>query len=907
MQQIDKKFTPKSNNFIPDAVLGASPGELEADIIGRDNVNKPLEEKESSILKERQLLHNFFMKTPALLAILKGPHHIFELANPQYSEFIGNRNVVGKKILDIMPELSSQGFVEILDNVYNTGESFTGSEMPVTIAAEKGKSHQRFVNLNCQVFKDAGGNIEGILVFAYDVTPQVKSRRQLEQNAEMLQNVYMNARAFVCTFMGPQHTYTLVNPAYQKLFGKRELVGKPIMVALPELEGQGFDKILDNVYNTGEVFVASETLVWLARDEGLAPEERYFNFSYQPIYNEEKKITGIVVFGYEVTEQVVGRKIQKEIAARFQGLADAMPQKVSTRDQAGIINYLNRQWLDYTGITFKEIKEWSWKKVIHPADLNLYQQAWEHSINTGEDFQLEQRILRYDGVYRWHLSWTVAQRDEQGKIKEWIGTHTDIEERKQSEEKVRIAEEFNRNVLQSSPDCVKVLDGEGRIIFINSNGLCQLDIENLDVLKNKPWLELWGEENKTVIESAITKGLKGETVQFQALAPTFKGVLKWWDVLVSPVTSSNGIVTQLISVSRDITEQKNLEIAIIDSEKHFRQMANTMPQKVWTADKKGKLNYFNQQWLVYTHKSLEELEGQGWQDVIHPDDWVLNQKTWQHSIDTGEDFQLEHRFLRYDGMYRWHLSRGIAQRNEKNEIMGWIGTHTDIDEQKILEQAKDEFIAIASHELKTPLTTAKAYIQLLEMDMKETNNEALIYAQKAGVAIERLNDLIRELLDVSQIQNGELDLNITSFNFNSLVRDAVESIQCISFDHQIILTGEINDPVTGDKKGLQQVIVNLLNNAVKYSPESRNVYINIEEEKGLVKVSVKDLGIGIRKQSLEKIFERYYREEQRSLRFQGLGIGLFISFEIIRRHLGKIWAESEVGQGSTFYFTIPLS
>ena len=191
--------------------------------------------------------------------------------------------------------------------------------------------------------------------------------------------------------------------------------------------------------------------------------------------------------------------------------------------------------------------------------------------------------------------------------------------------------------------------------------------------------------------------------------------------------------------------------------------------------------------------------------------------------------------------------------------------------------------------------------------MAQTNNEDLIFAQKAGASINRLNDLIGELMDVSKIQNGKLDLHIATFNFNELVADAMEQVQYASPVHHIKLSGKIEEPVTGDKNRLGQVVINLLSNAVKYSPKSKEVFINLSTEAGEVKVAIKDTGIGISKQSLDKIFERYYREEHRAVHFQGLGIGLFISHEIVQRHHGKIWAESEPGKGSTFYFTIPLS
>ena len=206
--------------------------------------------------------------------------------------------------------------------------------------------------------------------------------------------------------------------------------------------------------------------------------------------------------------------------------------------------------------------------------------------------------------------------------------------------------------------------------------------------------------------------------------------------------------------------------------------------------------------------------------------------------------------------------------------------------------------------MKTPLTTAKAYIQLLQQNMEQTNDKNLIFAQKANASINRLNNLIGELLDVSKIKHGKLALNIAPFNFNEMMAMAIESAQIVSTSHNIIKSGEIDEPVTGDKERLQQVMINLLGNAAKYSPKADTIYITVEKENQEIKVSVKDSGVGIRKENLKKVFDRYYRES--NAQFPGLGIGLSISYDIIIRHKGKIWVESEPGKGSTFYFTIPI-
>ncbi len=749
------------------------------DITARRNAENILIENAKIIAKERQLLHGFLNDSPALFAILKEPNHKFEFANTAYLEFIGKKDIIGKTLAELMPELESQGFVKILNEVYETGNPYIAKEKPIFINTGNHKTDNRFLNFNYQAFKDENGKIEGILVFAYDVTELIMSRKHLKRNAEMIKNMYLSSPAFVCTLIGPEYIYELVNESYQKLFGVRDFVNKPLLEALPELVGQGLDKILDNVYETGEIFLGTEMLVWVAYDEGLEPAERYFNFSYQPIFDEDNQITGILVFGYEVTEQIFSRRMRQEDADRFKTLAEVMPQKMNTTDAAGNVDYYNQQWLDYTQMNFEQLKDWDWDKIVHPDDLASTVKKWQYSIDTGKEFNIEQRILRHDGVYHWHLTRAIPHKDSNGKIIAWIGTNTDIDEQMQATEKIRLAEEFSTSVLQSSPDCVKVLDKEGLIFFMNTNGLCLMEIDDFNIMKNKHWADIWGKENKPAVEVALETAFGGNTAHFQAYCPTAKGMPKWWDVIVTPLFSSDGMVTQLISVSRDITDRIQLE------------------------------------------------------------------------------------------------------------------------------QKKDEFISIASHEMKTPLTTAKAYLQLLEMTL-EGDETSMLYAKKASDAVGRLNSLITELLDASKIQNGRLNYNVSKFNFSDMIQNTIEDIGHSFPSYQITKTGIISQLFWGDENRLQQVIINLLTNAIKYAPKAFEILVNLTEDENQLTVSVTDKGIGMSENHLKKVFDRYYRVEEHAIQFQGLGIGLYISYDIVMRHGGKMWVESEVGKGSTFYFTLPF-
>jgi PAS domain S-box-containing protein len=369
--------------------------------------------------------------------------------------------------------------------------------------------------------------------------------------------------------------------------------------------------------------------------------------------------------------------------------------------------------------------------------------------------------------------------------------------------------------------------------------------------------------------------------------------------------SPSGEAFSLTGISIDITQQKNNEEKIKESEGRFRLLADIMPLQIWTGDENGSLNYFNNAVYEYSGLTYDDLEKDGWLQMVHPDDREENSKRWMYAVTSGEDFFMEHRFKNQSGEYRWQLSRAKPHKNCDGKIILWVGTSTDIHDSKIKEQQKDEFISIASHEMKTPLTTAKGYLELLLLTLNEAETPHL-YAIKANQAVQRLHGFVTELLDASKIQNGQLHYNMAAFSFTDLLNETVDNIEHSSTTHTIEKNIQLNSEVTGDRNRLMQVLVNLLNNAVKYSPSANKVLLAAKEDNNELVVSVTDFGIGMAKEHLDKVFDRYYRVQEHSVYFQGLGIGLYISNNIIKRHNGNMWVESEKEKGSTFYFSLPL-
>ncbi|HTL09691.1 MAG TPA: PAS domain-containing sensor histidine kinase, partial [Chitinophagaceae bacterium] len=292
---------------------------------------------------------------------------------------------------------------------------------------------------------------------------------------------------------------------------------------------------------------------------------------------------------------------------------------------------------------------------------------------------------------------------------------------------------------------------------------------------------------------------------------------------------------------------------------------------------------------------------------IHPEELYEYFSLWEKSIADNTRFELVHRLKKNnEDEYAWHYTQALPFKDYNNDTVAWFGISTDIDEQKRALDKKDEFISIASHELKTPVTSIKGYVQLLRFNFQQEGNaEAASLLTKADIQINKLTSLITDLLDVRKIENGQLRYHEDTFEFNSLVREIIEETERVT-RHPIEYAAGPDCTVRGDRNKIGQVITNFIDNAAKYSPAHAVIKVATDVQDARVKLSVQDFGLGIPKDQQGKIFERFFRVSgEKENTYAGLGLGLYISAEIIKRHKGSIGVESEHGKGSTFYFELP--
>ena len=742
-----------------------------------------------------------------------------------------------------------------------------------------------------------------------EISDSILSRKQIEASEIELQSLVKQAPVSIVLFEGESLVTKVANETALRLMGKtaEEVLGKRIDDYFPDqLERKS---IYLKVFKTGIPYLGKAVELKFTRygQQHIG----YYDLSYTPWYDAQGKIKGVMSVGVEVTEKILAQNKIEESKRLYETITQNTPDLIYVFDLNARFIYANEALLTMWGST--------WEQSIGKSLLEIGYEPWHAEMHEREISE----IIATKKSIRGEVSFphaTLGKRiydyilvpviDQHGNVEAIAGTTRDITQQIETRKHIEESEKRFRDMVEQAPVSICVLRGKNYVVE----------------LANDKQLKLWGKTKEEVMNipvfTAIPEGAgqgyeellddvfnTGKPFAAHELPTTIirNGTYEtfYTSFVYEPLYNSEGIIDGIISVATDSTEQVVSRKKIEESEERFRSLAETLPQLVWIADVHGKMEFASKRWEEYSGvKPSGEKE---WKAIVHPEDYEHINAVWMHCLSSGDIYRYDVRLKNKDGEYRWFSVNGEPVLNTQNKIEKWVGAFTDIHDQKIKEEKKDEFISIASHEMKTPLTTAKAYLQMLELMLDNNNDEANLYAKKASQSVERLNELISELLDVSKIRLGKLNYTITTFNFNELLDSTVENIQLTSTSHTIIKTGKVKDEVTGDKERLQQVIINLLTNAIKYSPRAEKVFINVEQENDKIKVAVKDTGIGIAQQSLDKIFEKYHRVEEHSVRFQGLGIGLFISYEIIQRHHGKLWAESEPGKGSTFYFTLPVN
>ena len=402
----------------------------------------------------------------------------FVAANPAYVRATGTTTdaLLGRNVFEAFPHdpqdprnENARLLRDSLERVLASRASDVIAFIPYRVPRERNGQvvlEERIWSATHTPILDDGGNVRLILQHTVDVTDLheaedagrefgvlQRARRVQEANYTLdaerqhLRRLFDQAPGFVAVLGGPDHVFDLVNAAYRQLIGGRDIVGKPVREALPEVADQGFFQVLDQVFSTGQPFVGRGVQVRLERQPGGGLEEVFVDFVYQPIFDASGAVTGIFVQGHDITVQKQLESERESLLDQQRFLTESIPQHVWTADAAGQLTSVNMRILEYFGVSADRVVGSGWQRFVHPEDLERSVERWNQSLSSGADYEVEFRLRRADGGYRWHLSRAVAMRDARGVVSRWFGTNTDIDDRKRAQDQLQARAAYERQLI----------------------------------------------------------------------------------------------------------------------------------------------------------------------------------------------------------------------------------------------------------------------------------------------------------------------------------------------------------------------------------------------------------------------------------------------------------------------------
>lgn len=654
------------------------------------------------------------------------------------------------------------------------------------------------------------------------------------------------------------------NDAMIAFWGKdRSIIGNPLEQAVPELKGQPFINIIKNVWDTGQTYEARDTPALLKMGDSL--DTFYFDFIYRAILDDEGKTTCILHTATDVTERNVNRQALREAKEKAK---DLYKERVVNQELSAINDKLSSV-NEELNTSNEELQE---------AQQNLY-----HLTETLED-RIQRRTTRLT-----ESQIKLEQAIETGRMGTWSINPS------------------SRQVMLS--DFIKELFG------------FHLDRE----IQLSEILHAIHPEYRSILTSTLSKAISSDTEY--PITNLISGKTKWIRATGRPFYDSahnlleySGMVIDIteqvnarLDLERIITEKTALEHDLRQNQLRLQSILDTMAEGVGIIDINSRLVYVNsmaQQILGLTASEIltHTFYDAGWQNLginaaplpveEHPISLMMASKKPLYDQEIGVQPQHGERFF---------ISINAAPLlDQDDELTGGILTFMDVTNRRKLMQQKDEFISVASHELKTPLTTLKAALQLLDR-MKDNPTPEVVnkLIKQSNKSLAKLSNLVADLLNVNRITQGQLHLRKKTFLLSDMIDDCCNHVRSAG-THNILLEGEQHFSINADEQQIDQVLVNFINNAVKYAPQSKEIKIKVERTEEWVKISVEDQGPGVPEAKVPHLFDRYFRGDYSGIQFSGLGLGLYICAEIIKKHGGQIGVDTEIDKGSTFWFTLPL-
>lgn len=760
--------------------------------------------------------------------------------------------------------------------------------------------------------------------------------------------ILLNSKFPMFLFWGPEHI-CFYNDAYRPSLGNDGkhpfILGEKGAEFWPEI-WDFIKPLIDQVLTEGEATWHEDQFLPIYRNGKM--EDVYWTFSYSPVNNDSGKIDGVLVICNETTDKVKMFKKLEDSNTRYLNNILQTPSAMCVfRGPEFVVEIANERMLELWERENTDVQNKPIFEALPEARGQGLETILENVFTKGEKFEAHERLVKLsrDGKIKdVYINFVYeALKEPDGTISGIVALANDVTSQVDARKKLEDAEQRARLAAEIAEIVTWELNVPTQELMYSENLPALFGYKKNKKLTRPEILLQIHPDDLSILDKAYKAALKTSIYKYEARIIKPDNSIAWIKAHGKIFFAEDGEPIKMVGTIMDITDEKNSQQILMKSEEKFRLLADSMPQQIWTSDAMGNLNYFNRAVYTFSGLSEEQIAKEGWLQIVHADDRQLNINRWMEAIKTGNDFLLEHRFRRFDGEYRWQLSRAIAQKDEEGNIQMWVGTSTDIHDQKnftnqlekeVYERTEQlelknkdlinmnielqSFAYISSHDLQEPLRKIQTFAsRLADLDDQNISAKAKTYLNRIEISAKRMQTLIQDLLAYSRTNSADRVFVKTNLD------EIAEEIQS-DFSERIEETNAIIDfdslgEATVIPFQFRQLLHNLIGNSLKFSKKGEPPYIKVKAnrikgkeikipvtypEKMYYQLTISDNGIGFDDAYKERIFEVFQRLNTES-EFSGTGIGLAIVKKIVENHKGVITAHSEKGKGATFEIYLP--
>lgn len=766
------------------------------------------------------------------------------------------------------------------------------------------------VEISLCTLKGAEGKIVGSVGIIKDISELKKTERKLIESEHRYRTIFENS-AVAITLTDENERIISWNKYAETLLGmgKDDLYLKPVSLLYPLEEWKKIRS--ENVRQKGMQHHL-ETKILNKFSELIDVD-----ISLSVLKNHEGKVVGSIGVIKDITER---KKMERELKYErdlLQSLLDNIPDSIYFKDENSRFVKVNKAKAEHSNVFSEDM--------IGKTDFDFLTENVARDIHDDDKKVMEtgkpiinkiEKIIDVDGVEHWVSVTKIPRYNKEGETIGTMGISRDITEIKRADDEIRKSEKKFRNIFDATSDFLLYLDLKGTILDINNTATTLCDLKKEEVIGRSLFeiKELFSKEDTKKHFDAINKVARGEKISDYECDLITKNGTKYRFLFSNDRIKEKEEIKGILVRGRDVTQHQRAWEELVKLEERYRVLAETSADGVLTIDPLGRLTYVNPSFEKMCGRRKSQILATLFRNYLSDDSIYLFQQVF---IDTRKkdekienvEFELVHTSGR-----SIPIEVNIAPLKKENEFAGMVCTVRDITERKKIEdelkkseRLKTEFMNIAAHELKSPVTPIKGYLDLIIQD-KDASEKVKNWAKISLRNSERLLKLVGDILDVSRLDSDTMRFDMEKLNPAEVIDEIVEDMKPSIDNKQLeFITNMPKDlpSILGDRNRLSQVLKNLIVNAIKFTDHG-SITIGAEEKDGHILIWVEDTGIGISKNELNKIFTKFYQaytgDDRKN---EGVGLGLFICKEIVQKHRGEIWAESELGKGSKFVIKLP--